>query len=86
MHENEMTRSDVRGYFFTNQRETEDLRRWWLLVTTMVGGIRLELVGRAYPNRLRAAAYVADCFGFRQLLATKNCCGLTNAQLFRQLL
>jgi hypothetical protein len=28
----------------------------------------------------------ACCFGFWQLLATKNCCGLSNAQLFSQLL
>jgi hypothetical protein len=26
------------------------------------------------------------CFGFWQLLVTKSCCGLPNAQLFRQLL
>jgi hypothetical protein len=26
------------------------------------------------------------CFGFWQLLATKSCCGLPNAQLFSQLL
>jgi hypothetical protein len=28
----------------------------------------------------------AVCFGFLQLLATKRCCGLPNAQLFSQLL
>jgi hypothetical protein len=29
---------------------------------------------------------VPVCFGFWQLLATKSCCGLPNAQLFSQLL
>jgi hypothetical protein len=29
---------------------------------------------------------VPVCFSFWQLLATKSCCGLTNAQLFSQLL
>jgi hypothetical protein len=30
--------------------------------------------------------YGPVCFGFWQLLATKSCCGLPNAQLFSQLL
>lgn len=53
MHENEMTRSDVRGYFFTNQRETKDLRRW--LAASAWSWWRL---GR--PYRLRAAACWTD--------------------------
>jgi hypothetical protein len=33
------------------------------------------------------AAHIGPvCFGFWQLLATKSCCGLPNAQLFSQLL
>jgi hypothetical protein len=28
----------------------------------------------------------AVCFGFSQLLATKNCCGLLNTQLFSRVL
>jgi hypothetical protein len=42
----------------------------------------LHLFGSASGLRTNSPV----CFGFWQLLATKSCCGLSNAQLFRQLL
>jgi hypothetical protein len=46
-----------------------------------------------YPNSISDHKYSSCplhigpvCFGFWQLLATKSCCGLPNAQLFSQLL
>jgi hypothetical protein len=41
---------------------------------------------RRWYHEIQTGGLAPVCFGFSQLLATKNGCGLPNTQLFSQLL
>jgi hypothetical protein len=49
-------------------------------------GSEAVCMSRSQSQSQRAQRADTVCFGFWQLLATKSCCGLPNAQLFSQLL
>jgi hypothetical protein len=52
------------------------------------GRAGVPVPGRYAPLSFALVDWVEQtvCFGFWQLLATKSCCGLPNAQLFSQFL